>query len=553
MSRIAITCLFTLALGCVSTGQDGQRPASSTPRGQQPQRRPNIIIFVTDDQSPFRSKVPRPNVARAFGFCGERRVHTPQIDRLAGEGIVFTRAYVSSSVCCPSRYSTLTGRYAGRCSGRSFASLHPQGALTRVENNTELEDDRLNLAKVLKANGYRTGMVGKSHLVDHHLLNGPRSWESHGLKHYRAEDDPRDPEITARMKHNHEAWCERSRRHGFDFVGGLYPANLRELHNQSARVHNVEWTTHAAIEFIKSSSDQPFFLYYSTTAPHGPAPWIKNGGKFVHGLDADPRMTGEGWVDKDYSFMPSREAIKRLAKANGVAPRDAWLVWLDCAIGAIRRQLEAQGMLENTLFVITSDHGAWRHGKTTLHEGGLRVPLAIHWPRVIKPGSTYGELVQNVDFAPTILEAAGIPAPAAMQLDGLSLGAVFKGAKEPLRDHLFAELGFSRGVITMDWKYLAIRYDEKTRRDLARSRTFRGYKGERLRLPYLTRNGHLGYHAARHNPHYFAADQLYNLGADPYEEVNLAGARPQQLGVMRALLKSSLAGFHKRPFGEFTK
>jgi len=517
-------------------------------------QRPNIILFITDDQSPFTWDRGRVDSARAFGFNGENNVYTPEIDRLARDGIVFTRAYVSSSVCSPSRYTTLTGRYAGRSEGKRFSELHPKGTMTRVENNTELEEHKLNLAKVLQQNGYRTGLVGKSHIVDHDALNARNQWESkHGLKAYGKEDDPEDPEVTARMKYNHDQWSERIKKHGFDYAEGIYSANLRELNNEKANVHNVEWTTKAAIDFIKSSDGKPFFLYYATTTPHGPAPYIERNGKFPHGLDADPHMTGEGWVDNDYSFMPGRDEIKKDTVAHDVDVSEAWLRWIDSGIGAIRKQLELQGKLDNTLIIITSDHGAWRYGKTTLYEGGLRVPLAMHWPEGIKAGSTNDELVQNIDFAPTILDIAGIKPPDELALDGLSLKAALNGSQEALRNHLFAELGYSRAVFTKDWKYIAVRYDEETNEKIANGKLFNGFpKGKMIGAPYLTRNGHLGHFASLHNPLYFEADQLFHLSKDPKEEENLAPTETKTLLKMQALLKQELAKFPDRPFAEFT-
>ncbi len=182
--------------------------ASSTKQvGSVTDERPNVVLFITDDQSPFADRSQdKYDSAKAFGFNGEQRAYTPEIDRLAQDGIIFTRAYVAASVCSPSRYTALTGRYAGRCAGKACSQLHPPGTMTRVENNTELESNRLNLAKLLQTEGYRTGFVGKCHVVDHHLLNQTQRWESeHGLLSYSPDDNPRDPEVTARMQHNHKA------------------------------------------------------------------------------------------------------------------------------------------------------------------------------------------------------------------------------------------------------------------------------------------------------------------------------------------------------------
>lgn len=110
--------------------------------------KPNIVLIITDDQS-----------WDSLAFMGGK-VHTPRIDRMAKEGLFFTDFNVTSTVCSPSRYSFLTGRYAGRCEGELFMKEHPPGDQTQVENIGELEPDRWNLAKVLQKNGYRTGFVG---------------------------------------------------------------------------------------------------------------------------------------------------------------------------------------------------------------------------------------------------------------------------------------------------------------------------------------------------------------------------------------------------------
>lgn len=582
--------------------------------------RPNIILFMTDDQSPFAWSYPGFVSAKPFGFNGSKSVFTPEIDRIANEGIVFSRSYVSSSVCSPSRYTALTGRYAGRSTGTTFMDQHPEGSLTRVENNTELEYDRPNLAKVLQANGYRTGLVGKSHIVDHNAFREPSLWGSkYDFKFYDIGDDPQELGIAGRMSYNHERWKQRIAGHGFDYVDGVYAANLKELHNSKSNVHNVEWTTRAALNFIESSKGTPFFLYYATTVPHGPAPWINttrpvpevsssldslldrctgkcvvllnnmiqrvnrwigsDGGWFSkigidqhwvdfiqywestklpphgyypHGLHADPKNTGEGYVDYSYPFMPSREEILRKAIQNGADPRDAWLTWVDYSIGAIRKELERQGELDNTLIIITSDHGAWRHGKTTLYEGGLRVPLAMRWPKKVKGGSHYDKMVQNIDYAPTILDAAGIEPPQGMELDGVSLLEVLKGSEEPVHEYLFAELGYSRAVITKDWKYIAIRYIDAVNQKMKVGEKFTSFKGQKLDKPYLTRNKHLGHHASLHNRHYFEGDQLFNISVDPKEENNVLLQNPKLVMQMQELLVDKLSSFPGRPFGEFT-
>ncbi len=516
--------------------------------------RPNIILFVTDDQSPFPLEKDHVQDSRAFGFNGEGKVYTPVIDKLAKNGIIFNRAYVSSSVCSPSRYAMLTGRYAGRCTGNSFMQLHPEGAMTRVENNTELERDRPNVAKLLQKSGYKTGFVGKSHIIDHHIVNKPGNWEKYGQIAYAKDANVKDPEVSKAMAHNHKLWTERIKKHGFDYANAVYAANLRELYSVEANVHNVEWTTAAALEFIDTYSSDPFFLYYAQTVPHGPAPWLKKNGKFPHGLDADPKITGEGFVDKDFDFMPSRASIqKEVEEMEGMDPDQAWLRWIDTAIGALVAKLKEKGVYENTIIIVTSDHGATRFGKTTIYETGVRVPLMMHWPNGIKPGLIYNELVQGIDYAPTFLDLAGVTLTDEMEIDGKSLKPVLLGDSNPVHDHLFFELGFARGVMTKDWKYIAVRYDEKSNQKIAAGQLFNGFRGEQNLLPYYTRNAHLGYHACLTNPHYHEANQLFNLVNDPEEKLNIYSSLSPIAKKMRELLIGKLQTFENRPFGEFLK
>jgi len=513
---------------------------------------PNIIFIMTDDQSsiPVLEKIC--DQSRPFGFNGDPHVHTPVIDSLARNGMVFSRAYVSSSVCSPSRYSILTGRYAGRSEGARFMKLFPYGEPTRIENNTELEESRENLPRNLQKAGYRTGFVGKSHVVDHHLLSS-RQWEANGLRSYDIGADPKDPEVSEAMAHNHTFWAGRIMDYGFDYANAIYAANLKELQNDSLNVHNIEWKVDAALEFIEDADDSPFFLYYSETVPHGPAPWEKPGGRYKYGLDANPRFTGEGYVEGDFDFMPRRGEIQAEVEAKGKDPDHAWLRWFDHAVGAIVHKLKERGQLENTLIVITSDHGNFDFGKSTLYEGGVKVPLLMFWPAGIPSASVYDELVQNIDYAPTFLDLAGVQLDSLDPMDGISLKEVLKGSKKPVHKYLYYELGFARGVASKEWKYIAVRYDEKTQKEVDAGKVYRGWNNHEHKLPYYIRNSHLGYHAALLNPHYFEQDQLFDISNDPGESENLFHLNPQKAEEMKLLLLESLESFPDRPYGEFVK
>lgn len=526
-------------------------------------KKPNIIYIMTDDQSAivpsmedadidFSDGNGRGTQSRPFGFNGDEEVFTPIIDELAANGMIFSQAYVSSAVCSPSRYTTLTGRYAGRCEGNWFTELHPLGQMTRVENNTELEEHKTNLPRLLQDAGYRTGFVGKSHIIDHHLLR-KRNWEANGLKTYEKGADPNEPEVSEAMAYNHKFWTERIKAYGFDYANGIYAANLKELNNDSLNIHNIEWKNKAALDFIENSGEEPFFLYYSETVPHGPAPWIKKDSKYVYGLDGNPQFTGEGKVDYSFKDMPQRQMILEQVSEAGKDLDHAWLTWFDHAVGAVVEKLKEKGKLENTLIVITSDHGNYNYGKSTIYQGGVKVPLMMYWPAGIKQGSSYNELVQNIDFTPTFLDLAGVDLETVKELDGVTLKPTLQGAKEPVHEHLFFEIGFARGVMTKDWKYISVRYDDKAEEQIANGHVFTGWNNHTFTQPYYIRNTHLGYHSVLLNPNYFDRDQLYDLKNDPLEKKNIAEENPEKLEEMKKILSERLNSFPQRPYGEFVK
>ena len=526
----------------------------STPKSiAQNTKKPNIIFIMTDDQSavvPLDSE--KRIQSRPFGFNGDKEGHTPIIDDLAKNGIIFNSAYVSSSVCVPSRYTMLTGRYAGRSEGPAFMRMHPDGVMTRVENNTEIEKDKPNLPRLLQAEGYKTGFVGKSHIVEHDIVNNKKNWEKNGFQTYAKNADPNDPAVSKKMFENHQKWTEVIKEYGFDYANAFYAGNLREQYNDSLNVHNVEWKNKAALEFIDENKNDPFFLYYSETVPHGPAPYNMKNGKYFRGLDSNPKFTGQGLIDADYSYLPTREEIKAEIKNLDKKVAHAWLRWFDHAVGAVVDKLKAEGIYENTIIIITSDHGNYNGGKTSLYESGTKVPLMMHWPNGIKPNQNYNELVQNIDFTPTLLELAGVKLKNVESiLDGVSLKKVLKGNKKPVHDYLFFEMGYARSVMTKDWKYISVRYDKQKQNRINKGLTFKGWKGAELQYPYYTRNGHLGNIASKSSAFYFDADQVFDLVKDPRETKNIFEDNREKAEELKILLTKSLKTFPNRPYAEF--
>ncbi|MEX0983021.1 MAG: sulfatase-like hydrolase/transferase [Bacteroidales bacterium] len=503
-------------------------------------QQPNVVLIISDDQS-FNS----------IGYTSNKSVYTPTIDMLAKNGMIFTNAHHPVTVCSPSRYSMLTGKYSGRCEGEEYLSLFPPGTLTRTENNCELTHEEENIGSVLQANGYATGYVGKSHVMEHDILR-TNNWPSYGLQTYSKTADPYDPVVISKMRHNHTVYQSIVRSYGFDYADGIYMANVKELHNDALNIHNLEWTVDKARKFIEQEKDNPFFLFFATTLHHGPVPWANRNGEFWSSFDADPKLTGEGYIDTTWEFMPTRQEMLDKCVAAGYPRNTAYTLLLDEGVKAIYDKIVELNLEENTLIIYMPDHGMWRHGKATLHDFGLKVPLVMYWEGTIITGSVYDGLIQTVDFLPTILDIVGIEQPVGLETDGMSLKSIIETGNGEGYESLFSELGYSRAVKTKDWKYIAIRYPEDVQEMIDNGESFPAFDGGSISYPYLTRNSHLGFYAAKNNPHYFEVDQLYDLNADSAETVNVIENYPEVVQEMKELLSEYLITFENRPFAGFT-
>ena len=504
-------CLLIL---CVST------MLTSVGRGE----RPNIIMFLIDDQNP--------SSIAAFG--GD--TYTPNLDRMAEEGMKFTRAYVSSSVCTPSRYSFLTGRFAGNSQSKIYAEAVGGKENQGLPNfNVALERDRMNVGNVLREAGYTTGFVGKFHLTS--------KWDF--PEFYKGKDGwidlPKDAkpgrEVSAQFKHN-ELWMRRYLKTlGFSWAKNVYPENMHQPYG----MHNAEWTTVAALEFIEENKDGPFYLHLCSTLLHGPdKSWRKS-------MD-HPLVTGEGEVESLPEVMTPRKELLKTIKERGFDPDShvAGEAWIDDSLGAILRKLKELGIDDNTLVIFAPDHG--RDGKATVFShGGCQVPMIMRWPKGIAAGQVCEELVQNIDLVPTFFELGNAEKPKSYQIDGQSLTPLFKNGKaNDWRNHLYLEMGAARATVTKDWSYIAVRYTEE---QIAAIRRASPQNLPRA-MSYIGRLG-IGVRGAD-RPGFFEEDQLYNLKRDPKEMKNLAYNEDQasRLEEMRELMQQDLKVIG-RPFGEF--
>ena len=503
----------------------------------------NVIFIITDDQK-----------RGTFGFLEEGRgkVHTPHIDSLAANGVFFRRAYVSTSVCTPSRYSTLTGQYASRCTNPQFARNSTREGQTRVGWNTFMQPQNMNLARALKRAGYVTGFVGKGHC-----------YTNAKYKKVPANLDPSDPRVAALLADNQRRQIAACKAHGFDYAASLYQANILGHSHLGLHYHNMDWVAKGALNFIELNRSRPFFLWMATTLHHGPSPqesFEKN----------DRRITEAGLLAKPLRVLPSNEDILRRVRAAGCSPKTAYCTWLDDGIGAVLKKLDELGIAEKTVVFYLNDHGVER-GKGSLYEGGVRTPFMMRWKGHIRGGLVIDELVQNIDIVPTVLELCGVKRPEGMQLDGRSLVPLLEDQNDGWRNSLYLEIGLTRGIVTKTHKYIAFRippeYEEiglaekmAMMERYSQNKKSRGKSTHKSKLDAGAPWTHMGSVPGGNNtewnpiskyPHYFDADQLYDLRFDPHEQKNLAD-EPEHGQILQGL-QSQLKEYLRNvpgPFGE---
>ena len=341
---------------------------------------PNIVLIFADDLG-----------WRDVGYQGSEVIETPNLDRLAREGVVFSSGYAAAGNCAPSRACLISGTYTPRHHVFAVRSTDrgpkSKQRLRPIPTKSGLPIENATVADALKAAGYTTAHFGKWHLA------GPD-----GAK-------PREQGFDVSF----DSFGEGERPEGSE-------GNLAGPPSDPKGVFTL---TRKACQFIESNKDRPFFCYLAHHAIHGP-------------LQCRPES---------------------LAKFEGKAPdkdhRDllyaACTYDLDASVGMLLEKLEELSLAENTLVVFTSDNGAvqassqepLRGSKGGYYEGGICVPFLVRWPGVTKPGTTSDVPVINVDLYATFLAAAGTAVPKGKQLDGESLVALLDGEGTLAREAIF--------------------------------------------------------------------------------------------------------------------
>jgi arylsulfatase A-like enzyme len=491
--------LFETVMVCLA-GSQVVASAAETPVPP----RPNIIVILADDlgygdvqcYNPARGKIP-----------------TSNIDHLAAQGMRFTDGHSSSAVCSPSRYTLLTGRYHWR--------THLQTSVVEPWGKPLIAPERATIATLAKQHGYQTGAFGKWHLgldwqippehaelfqygnkagalklaafgpdkqralweriFSQPVANGPTT---RGFDHYFGVDAPNYPPL---------CFIEDDRTVGIPATSN---ANRPALEGWTFEPILPTITERATTFIAKSTaSGQPFFVYLPLTAPHAPlavnAEWK---GKSGLGLYAD------------------------------------YVMETDAMVGRVMKVIADSGAAENTLVIFTSDNGCapnvvqnlekqshfpsgpLRGYKTSVWEGGHRMPFIVRWPKVVKPGSVCGQLVHQADLMATFADILGTRLPDNVGEDSVSLLPLLEGCDGPVRQSAVScSVDGVPGVRLGHWKYIP-RFDGKVPAGRARPQV-----------------------------------QLYDLSMDLGETHNLAAEHPQRIAEMESLLQKLIRDGRSTP------
>lgn len=489
--------------------------SACTPKGEQTDQsgsRPNIIVLFSDELQ-FED----------LGFCGGN-IPTPNIDALAAEGLYFENAYTPAPMCTPSRYALLSGRFPGRCTDPAFLEDYPITEPYCIGWNTYLDSSVKTLPRLLSANGYITGMVGKWHVSSGKQIRA-------GLK---GDDSPKDASVNEKLVlHQQLVAAKVMEDAGFDVAKSVMFGNYDGFAVKALRVHNFPWFNKGALDFIEAGAkgDKPFFLYLAATSLHGP--------HHAEGLVRDYSFTPEGKIEgiDAYNLDVDKLAAEIESKSSPESHRYTGMAFLDHQVGSVMDKLKELDIEENTIVIFLPDHNT-EPGKASCYEKGIKISMIIKWPGKIDAASRTSAQVQSIDIMPTILDIVGAGLPEGYKIDGQSMLPVIENNELPLKKYIFSESGFTRSVSDGTYKYIAFRYPERLVKDMKDGKLDKA--PTQLDKPAAFPLINMTYY-----PSYWDADQLFDLSKDPYEQDNLAvdPLYTEKLASLKAVLQEHLDTF----------
>lgn len=366
--------------------------------------RPNILFILVDDLG-----------YHDLGFTGSQFYETPNIDKLASEGITFTSAYAASPICSPSRAALLTGKSTARLNltdyipGNRHYGPHSDQKLASHPFKLFLDPEENTMAEVFQENGYRTFFAGKWHLGEKEI-DYP---DNHGFEENVGGNNTGHP------------------------AGGYFsPYKNPQLPDGPEGEYLTDRLTDETIKFVLQENKKPFFAFLSFYTVHLPLQGKAEKVEKYQKKRSLLQFEGDGFSQKNKIYLKNHQDNSQYA---------AMVESLDDNIGRLMKALSQTGLDRNTLIIFTSDNGGMatsniaeqiptsnlplRTGKGYLHEGGLRIPLVFRWPGIIKSGSTSDIPVSGTDLYPTLLEMAGLTLLPKQHQDGVSLTPLLSGKR----------------------------------------------------------------------------------------------------------------------------
>lgn len=371
---------------------------------------PNIVYILADDLG-----------YGDLSCYGQQKFKTPNIDRLANEGMLFTQHYTGCTVSAPSRSSLITGLHSGHTPIRGNKDWKPEG-------NWPLPSGTYTIADLLKSIGYSTGGFGK--------------W---GLGYIDTDGDPNKQGFDEFYGYN----CQM-------LAHNYYPDHLWHNHvridleeNDSSKTgsYSADLIHHAAVDFLEKNRDKPFFLYYATTLPHAE---LLAKEKYME------KFRGRFLPEKSFTGVDSGKEFRRGAygsQPEAHAAFAAMVTELDDYVGDILDRIKDLGLENNTIVIFASDNGPHLEGgadpdyfdsngplrgyKRDVYEGGIRTPMLVRWPGKVHPGSRSDHISAFWDILPTFAEITGADIP--VNTDGISFLPALLGKKQKEHEYLFWE------------------------------------------------------------------------------------------------------------------
>ncbi|MCB0631308.1 MAG: arylsulfatase [Saprospiraceae bacterium] len=449
------------------------------------ERLPNIVYILADDLG-----------YGDLSCYGQQHFQTPNIDRLATQGMLFTQHYAGTTVCAPSRSALMSGQHTGHTFIRGNKRVEPEGQYP-------IPDSLYTLAEMLQNQGYTTGAFGK--------------W---GLGPVGSTGDPNRQGFNTFYGYNSQTLAHNY--YPYFLWDNATKVMLEKNAGEQTGAYAPELIQRAALDFIDNNKDHPFFLYVPTVIPHAElvAPEVY--------MEA---FRGKYAPETPYEGVDEGERFRKGPYGSQAEPHAAFAAMikiLDDQVGEIHRKIEELGLADNTLIIFTSDNGPHVEGgadpdffdsngplkgyKRDLYEGGIRVPMIASWPGKITVGSRTDHISAFWDVWPTLAELTGAEQP--KNLDGISFLPTLLGKDgQQLHDYLYWEFHEKNGrqaVRKGNWK--AVRYNVFSEPD--------------------------------------ATPELYNLQEDIGEEQNVAAEHPDIIAEISKLMETSRVPSEAFPFGQ---